>query len=403
MRSRVLSVGSMSWRCAAVLALGACGTPVEAAPDAGRAIDDASAIDATLADAGPSDAGRVDAGADAGSGPDIRYLTQGWPVDLTPDGTLALVQDPASAGGDAYFFDVASGDLSLVTSVGDPSHDFATAVSALGRVSALHGVPVEAGAWTVDGDWVDLPSPYATGCDMDHAGAWDVSADGSIVVGMAWEGCVPAAIRWTETSSGYVTTTLERLGATGTAALPVNRATVISDDGSVIAGFAQTELVDRWPAIWRSNGTALLLPGDVPDAPGEVLAISADGSMVAGIWNLSGFLWTEAHGVVSLGMLPTGLGGDSTYPNAIAANGALIFGGSGGFGATSAFVWTDAAGMRSLEEIVLANGITLPHGYALQNVLAASNDGSVVLGSAITASGTPMSFVLRLPVSAYGL
>jgi hypothetical protein len=102
-------------------------------------------------------------------------------------------------------------------------------------------------------------------------------------------------------------------------------------------------------------------------------------------------------------MLPTGLGGDSTYPNAIAADGALVFGGSGGFGASQAFVWTESAGMRTLEEILAVNEIMLPSGYALSNVLAASNDGTVLLGSAITGTGTQMSFVLRLPVSAYGL
>lgn len=403
MRTVVTQVGSLFRVLACVAPLSGCGGAT-AAPDAATPLVDGGAIeDASTVDAASPDAARADAGTDGGSGADIRYLVQGWPVDLTPDGTLAVVQDPGSAEGDTYFYDVASGDLSLVTTVGDPARDFATGVSAAGRLSALHGVPIEAGVWTMAGGWVDLESPYATGCDADHAGAWDVSADGTVIVGLAWDGCIPAAMRWTEGTGGITTTTLERLGSTGSGALPVNRATVVSDDGMVVAGFAQTDMVDRWPAIWRANGTALLLPGDVPDAPGEVLSISPDGSVVAGIWNLQGFVWTEAGGVVSLGMLPTGLGGDSTYPNAIAADGELIFGGSGGFGVTQAFVWTEAAGMRTLEEIVAANGIVLPSGYTLQNVLAASNDGTVILGSAATGTGTPMSFVLRLPVSAYGL
>ena len=91
---------------------------------------------------------------------------------------------------------------------------------------------------------------------------------------------------------------------------------MISDDGTVIAGFAENDPVDRWPAVWRQDGSGFLLPGTVPDAPGEVLAVSADGRVVAGTWNLEAFYWTEDEGVVSIGRLPTSFGGDTAYANA---------------------------------------------------------------------------------------
>lgn len=389
---------------AALLVLSAgCGGGGALGTDAGVTDDAATAPDAGPVDAGSADAApRPDAGADAGAGlvgPGIRWLLPSWAVDVTPDGATAVVQDPGSAEGDTYFYDVATGQLRLVTTVGDPARDFATGVSATGRVSAMHGVPVEASVWSATADWVDLPDPFATGCDSDHAAAWDVSADGTVVVGLAWEACSPVAVRWVEGTSGFTATTLERLGSSASASPPTNRATVVSDDGMVAAGFAQTDVVDRWPAIWRADGSGVLLPGTIPDAPGEILAISPDGGVVAGIWNNEGFTYTEAGGVVSLGVLPTGLPGDATYPNAIAADGALVFGGSGGV----AFVWTAVAGMRALADLVAASGIEIPSGTTLSNVLAASDDGEIVLGTANAPSGAAMSFVLRLPVSAYGL
>ena len=183
---------------------------------------------------------------------------------------------------------------------------------------------------------------------------------------------------------------------------------MISDDGRIAAGFAQKGNVDRWPAVWRPDGAGILLPlypGGLEDAPGEVLSISEDGKMVAGIWNFDGFFWTKQTGSVKIGKLPNGLPSDRTYPNAIAAGGKLIFGGSGDpfSSVPTAFVWTAVEGMKALQPVASAHGIVIPAGYVLTDVLAASADGTVLLGVAYDPSFQQVSFVLRLPVSAYGL
>ena len=182
----------------------------------------------------------------------------------------------------------------------------------------------------------------------------------------------------------------------------------MSDDGTTAGGFAQTAIVDRWPAIWLENGSGSLLdPGGTftGDSPGEVLSISADGKVVAGIWNLDGFFWSKGTGVVDIGRLATALPSDPSYPNAIAAGGQLIFGACGDpfLSLPAAFVWTAGDGMRSLQDLAVAAGVTIPDGFLFANVLAASTDGSVVLGQAFNDTGAQVSFVLRLPVSAYGL
>lgn len=324
------------------------------------------------------------------------------PVDLTPAGETGVLFDFFSTDGDVYFLDTATNVLTLKATVGSPQRAFPTGVSATKRVSAIHGDPNEAGLWTEAGGWLDLGNLYPAGCGGDQGGAWDIQADGRAAVGLLWNGCFAEAFHWT--ASGGLTA-LELLGEpfVGSTNPPVNRATKISDDGTRIGGFAQREFVDRWPALWLADGSGFLLPeGEFTiDSPGEVLSISADGAMVAGIWNLEGFYWTETEGVVRLGTVP----GGQTRPNAIAAGGRLIFGQnqSGFFDPALAFVWTRNNGMRSLTDIALAHGATLPPGTVLDNVLAASADGTVVLGTALDPFFRFYTFVLRMPISAYGL
>jgi hypothetical protein len=348
------------------------------------------------------------AGGGSGGGvvePGLEVLELGLPVDLTPDGSIALIEDISSPTAELYFFDTVSKELTLKTELGDPLRNLATAISATGHISAFQGEPVQAALWSEDDDWRHIASPFPAGCDQDFGAGFDVTADGTIVVGMLWNGCAPEAFLWTDDGGDGVLTALEVLGEPfeGSTLAPSNRATVVSDDGLVIAGFAQNGPVDRSPAVWYPDGSGFLLDPSNQDAPGEVLSISADGSVIAGIWGNLGFLWTEADGVVDLGTLPIALPSDPVYPNAIAADGALIFGGVGNpfFGIPAAFVWTPEQGMRSLADIVSANGITIPDGQFLTSVLAASEDGSIVLGATMDELGTQRTFVLTLPVSAY--
>lgn len=327
-------------------------------------------------------------------------------VDVTPDGGTALMFDLGSTAGATYFYDTASDTLTLKTFVGSPQRAFPTGISATQRVSAIHGDPNEAGLWTQAGGWLDLGNVYPNGCGPDQGAAWDLSADGSVAIGMLWHDCNGVAFRWTN-AGGLVP--LQLLGAPfpGSPNPPTNRATKISDDGSTVGGFAQTELVDRWPAIWRANGSGFLLPGGVftDDSPGEVLSVSADGTRVAGVWNFEGFTWTQSEGVVPLGLLPGALPGGQTFPNAIAADGQLIFGkvSPGFFDPPTVFVWTAAHGMRDLRELAVANGLVLPAGMTLDNVLGASADGSVLVGTAFDENFRFYAFALKMPVAAYGL
>ncbi|MFN8573952.1 MAG: hypothetical protein U0132_17980 [Gemmatimonadaceae bacterium] len=338
----------------------------------------------------------------------IQFVPLNLPIDLTPDGSLALLEDGRSREVDLYFYETRTGKLELKAHAGDPQFDFATGISAGGRISATHRAQAQAGLWSEATGWLDLGSPYTAGCPgAGDASAWDVSADGHVAVGLAWNGCNAEAFRWTDATGPGVFTKLQLLGSRP-GGPPANRATVVSDDGRVAAGWAAKTPVDRWPAVWRADGHGMLLPilpGATEDAPGEVLSISADGRMVAGTWNSDAFYWTTSTGTVNIGKLRTALPTDPTFANAIAADGKLIFGGCGDpiFGVPVAFVWTAAEGMRSLQNVAASHGIVIPAGYVLTSVMAASADGSILLGVAYDPSFNQVSFVMRLPTRAYGV
>jgi hypothetical protein len=358
--------------------------------------------------AGVAACGDDSAAPPAAPGPSIEFVNVFQPVDLTPDGSIALMQQ-YNARGEFYFYRPETGSLEFKGDVGDASRAAVTAISAGGLVTGLHGEPVQAGIWTERGGWTDLPSVFTTGCGTEIASAWDVTANGKTVVGMAWDECGVQAFRWDGTGSG-VMTLLERLGApsTGSTRPPDNRATVISDDGTAIAGWAATADVGRYPAAWRPDGSGFLLPATVePGTSGEVMAVSPDGRILTGYLGENAFYWTEATGLVSIGRLPPVDEFDYFGANATAlsGDGRLIFGVSGQpfFGNPVAFVWTQAGGMRPLIDVVTAAGLTIPEGAKLTQVLASSTDGSVILGQATLADYSILCFVLRLPLSAYGL
>lgn len=334
--------------------------------------------------------------------PSLRLYDYVQAIDVTPDGRTALFGDISTAEGRLWFVDTVTGEAEHRTDVGDPLRAFATGIAQDGTVSALHGDPVQAGVWTTAGGWRDLPSPHPTGCDQDIAGAWDVSADGGTVVGLTWDGCTVEAFRWSAATDTL--TRLARLGARlgdGSGA-PDNRATVVSDDGAIAAGWAMTSIVDRAPAFWRADGTGTLLPRSADDAPGEVLAIDADGGVMAGVDGADGVVWRDGARTL-VPRLDTLLPSDPVYPNALTADGAIVLGGQGSafFGTPEAFMWSAAGGLRRLADVVTDAGLTVPSGVALTSALAASSDGTVIVGTALTLdTNASQVFTLRLPADA---
>lgn len=344
--------------------------------------------------------------------------------DISSDGKTILMTDVTSPTADFWFYDIATNTSTLKGSAGDALFNFTTGVSNAGRVSAIHGKPEVAGLWQEATGWLDLGNIYPAGCEYDNvtleqnqSGGWDIDSAGHTAVGLVWNVCDPEAFLWTDAGGAGGFVALDLLGDSTLAALgpvspPFNRATVISDDGLTAGGFASESVnvggndywIDRRPALWTSAGLGSMIPSGgvfTDDCPGEVLAIAGNGSLVAGRWCQHGFLWSAATGTVDLTPAPS-----AGYGQAVALNGQLVFGTSGGFPSfdlEAPFVWTQAGGVQSLIDIADANGITLPTDYSWIAVVAASADGTVVVGTAYDESFNMRTVVLKMPVSAYGL
>ena len=331
------------------------------------------------------------------------------PIDVTPDGSTVVVEDLMTFDNKVYFYDVATGVYTYKMTPGSPFMDFATGVSSDLKVSALTGDPASAGVWSEATGWVTMTPSFTSGCDLNAGAGWDISNDGHTMVGADWNGCTTQAMRWNETGGTWTSQQLELIGAPypDSPNPQSNRATVVSGNGLVAAGWAQTSIVDRWPAVWQADGSGTLLASGVSDdTPGEILAINFDGSVMAGNWGGQAFIYRDgaANFIESL------VADDpfaQTFPNAIAAGDQLVFGGSAG----QAFVWDAAHGTRKLQDIATAAGIEIPQGVTLGVVKATSADGTIIIGQAFMGkapdmSGPPgkaMSFVLKLPASAFGL
>jgi probable HAF family extracellular repeat protein len=157
-----------------------------------------------------------------------------------------------------------------------------------------------AAIWQRAAEWRTLGSivPNAQPCDTLLSTAIDTSADGGIIVGLAWNGCNYAhAFRWEE-STGMVD-----LGST----VPdrSTRADGVSGDGKVVVGF-QERVDGFWQGARWINGKQTLFDG--PEGfVGQAFDVNADGSVVVGqvcrpseVFDQSAWVWTSRDGMQCL-------------------------------------------------------------------------------------------------------
>ncbi len=225
----------------------------------------------------------------------------------------------------------------------------------------------EAFRWTMTGGMVglgDLPGGAYS------SAAYDVSGDGSVVVGQGNNGSL-AAVLWTTPGSPQ---DLGSIGSSGN-----SFATGISDDGRVIVGWSDTSPFTLGEAVrWDRSGGATVPAGlgDLPGASSESIAhgVSGDGTVIVGRGtSASGpeaFRWTASGGMAGLGDLPGGAFASEAF--AASFDGSVIVGQGTSASGSEAFRWTMTGGMVGLGD--------LPGGAYRSKALDVSADGSVVVG-----------------------
>lgn len=252
----------------------------------------------------------------------------------------------------------------------------------LGNIAGgFEGTEHTAGIWTDADGWTSLGFlPNAGSCPSKSSG-YDISGDGTIATGLSWDGCNSRGFRWTQETGMQE---LENL------AFGNNRASIMSSDGSVFAGFAQG-VFNRTPATWDGDTLAGTLLDPAAEFEGEFEGISDDGSVVLGSWWFgdADFVFDAGKVVngtasrIGAGSLLPGWGG---IPLDIADNGTIV-----GFDIlhTNRRAWIQPKGEGDLIELVSwleSHGATVPAGARLEVCQAISADGRYIIGHT---GGTP--------------
>ena len=232
----------------------------------------------------------------------------------------------------------------------------------------------EAGIWLNGQDWRPLGGLAASGCP-DFSDTYGISGDGSVVVGLGWDGCNAYGFRWQD-STGMVS--LGSLDGNS------SRADAVNADGSVIVGWDAAEDGEWRGARWM-NGVESVLA--TPDGPflGSANAVSADGSVIVGGEAGKGpthnkaYVWTAARGGIVIGMLPSDDQLAGAYAFAVSDDGRVV-GGASGAQTRDAFLWTPTTGIFKLQDYLVDLGVQGLDNWVLDTVTAISSDGKTIAG-----------------------
>lgn len=283
----------------------------------------------------------------------------------------------------------------------------------------------EAFSWTEDGGFVSLASniSYAYGASSDgsviagycvipdldeyracrwtssgmevlaqigvsyYSAAWDISADGSVIVGE--KDTEEGREAFISVDGGSLVGLGDFEGGSFS-----SDAWGVSGDGSVVVGRGRSgsgSEAFRWTAAAGMVGLGSLEGGS---SYSFASAVSDDGSVVVGCSDSSNgvqaFRWTAGGGMVGLGNLPSG--DFYSWANDVSADGSVVVGRSKTDVGNEAFIWDAANGMRHLQDLLEASGLDLT-GWVLETATGVSADGCTVVGKGTNPEGSNESWM----------
>jgi hypothetical protein len=252
--------------------------------------------------------------------------------------------------------------------------------------------------WTAPSTHVTLPF-MGTGTYMYSAG---ISNDGSVIAG--WGGTTSATTpqrldRWTSATGNTIVPLPAGISASASSVPDLQYSRALSGNGNFIIGnvpnASPTNVGYRYDATTGiSTDLGQMQAGNGP----HLMSISDDGSVIIGysafdypdfVNGQAGFIWTQAGGFVSLGLL--GGEGDVYLPRFLSGNGKVILGTDSG----TNFIWTVQTGMVNFNSYLTANGVNTL-GMTGLTFSGISDDGSTIVGMGTTSTGAHDGWILTI-------
>jgi uncharacterized membrane protein len=268
------------------------------------------------------------------------------------------------------------------------------------------------GLWTLGSGWQELmpPMPPDGGPgDGSYGSVWGLSGDGTTPVGLYWRyGFGRAhASKWTQ-ATGVVD-----LG--GTVTNQSSRANGVNFDGSVIAGWVETPTGPWRPAAWVNGTFVLLTDYvEATNAgTGEARVVSRSGNHIAGFaadpgtGQRAAVLWKRTAGVFGPTQLLGWIDGSTpgygkTIPYGVSDDGSIVIGYASFSGDpfdVAGFVWTEATGVVDVRQYMADQGVLIDPNFYIQGLTAMTPDGTKIFGygQMLTSPYTRRAFRITRP------
>jgi hypothetical protein len=340
----------------------------------------------------------------------------------------------------AWRYDVSKATFTVVDSASDPRLARDGRTMTVNRNPALppwEGGMYEPGLWTPSQgfDLFALPAGEP-GCDGMIFAPWDLSENGSTVVGLGYRNGCPRPLDDGSYSKFYGASWTARRGLqyldTPDVVFPDmpgcswdrefgcsvygSRANAISGDGRVVVGHVDA---GQWfGAAWLGDRFAMIGADDPKGYIGSANAVNRDGSAVTGGtagdagyggWGIDAYLWSPARGTTNIGHISKRCEDYApwecefnpilhlpTEGFAVSDAGDLVVGRAGDFwNGFVGFLWVRGFGMVDLNEFLQAQGVMEAYSTSLIGPLAVAADGKTIVGWG-GGETSSVSFLLRL-------
>lgn len=224
-----------------------------------------------------------------------------------------------------------------------------------------------------------------------ESSAWGMSSNGEYIAGMAWVSAAEVhAVVWNNSNE------IIDLGALKTGFN--SRASDVSADGTVVAGWSDSENGLRLGAYWKDEELNFLYD-DEGNALGEASGITADGQSIIGYTSSGeGYIWHAENGTLKFTNENSNF---ITIVSSISDDGKVAIGYSfdpmDSMLMGEGFIWTEDGGKIELNEYVESLGYD-SHGIVFSVPTAVSPDGQYIGGIGVNFEEMETKgFVIKLP------